>query len=277
MPDLKSLTIAISPCPNDSYIFGAWVLGLTGDIEGYRSRFFWSDVEALNEKAEHQEFDVVKVSAVQALKLEESYHILKCGAAFGLEHGPKLVCLKEKTRGAPGRCLKGKFQRIGVPGLKTTAFWLLKAALEYEFEPVPMLFDQIPLAVLKQKVDAGLVIHETALVYQQYGLDLVLDLGKWWQARTGNLPLPLGLIVARKTLASANQKLILSVQEKIESSIRFARSRTQSVWPFIKSLAQEMDDRVIEEHIDAYVNKYSLEMGEAGEQALLHLRKLIEG
>ena len=274
---MKSLTIAISPCPNDSYIFGAWVLGLTEDIEGYRSRFFWHDVEALNEEAENQRFDVVKVSAVQALKLEASYHILKCGGAFGLEHGPKLVSLKEKIRQAHGRCLKGKFQRIGVPGLKTTAFLLLKSALKYEFEPVPMLFDQIVEAVLKQKVDAGLVIHETALVYEQYGLDLVLDLGKWWQARTGNLPLPLGLIIARKTLASANQKLILSVQEKIESSIRFARSRTQSVWPFIKSLAQEMDDRVIEEHIDAYVNKYSLEMGEAGEQALLHLRRLIEG
>ncbi|WP_457570956.1 MqnA/MqnD/SBP family protein, partial [Desulfovulcanus sp.] len=188
MSNLKSLTIAISPCPNDSYIFGAWVLGLAGDIEGHRSRFFWHDVEALNEEAENQRFDVVKVSAVQALKLEADYHILRCGGAFGLEHGPKLVALTEQApktdrkNGGIGQYEHSalgaqRFQRIAVPGLKTTAFFLLKAALEYGFEPVPMLFDQIVEAVLKQKVDAGLVIHETALVYDHYGLDLILDLG----------------------------------------------------------------------------------------------------
>jgi len=262
MSDLKSLTIAISPCPNDSYIFGAWVLGLVGDVEGYRSRFFWNDVEALNEQAERRKFDIVKVSAVQALKLDARYHILSCGGAFGLEHGPKLVALAGK---------KGVFKRIAVPGLKTTAFWLLKGALEYDFEPVPMVFDQIVEAVQRQKVDAGLVIHETALVYEHYGLNLILDLGQWWKTRTDNLPLPLGVIIAKKSLG---QKLISAVQEKIQASIGLAHKKKEAVWPFIKSLAQEMDDPVVEEHINAYVNSFSLEIGPLGKKALEMLKEI---
>ena len=257
-----TLRVAISPCPNDTFIFGAWVLGLIPDLPGTCSRFFWKDVENLNTDAGAGVFDVVKVSAATALNLTDRYVILRSGGAFGLTDGPKLV-IRSGFSGPP--------TRIAVPGLQTTAMRVLQAALPEPFTPVPMQFDTIVPALLSEEVDAGLLIHETALVYDAYGLELYLDLGKWWQTRTHGSPLPLGCILARKTLGPDR---IAEIEQQIRTSLEFARTDSTPIRPLLNSLAQELDDTTLDRHIAAYVNDFSLDFGPEGEEALSLLARV---
>jgi 1,4-dihydroxy-6-naphthoate synthase len=259
-----TLSAAISPCPNDTFVFGAWVLGMVGDVEGFRTRFVWEDIQALNEMAASGMKDLVKVSAVQAMKLGPEWSILDCGGAFGLGSGPKLVV----PRGSDRQPLT-----IAVPGMMTTAFALLKACVNFRFEPVPMLFDRIPAAVAARQVDAGLLIHETALIHKELGLDLFMDLGAWWDERSAGLPLPLGLIVIRKSLGSRTKK---QVEDIIRRSISSAPGNRSGLMPFIRHLARELDEKVIDEHIRTYVNDLSVNTGEKGEESLLFLKKISE-
>jgi 1,4-dihydroxy-6-naphthoate synthase len=255
-----SLNVAISPCPNDSFIFGAWVLGQSATPAGHDCRFFWHDVQELNLGALAGTWDVIKVSAATALRLHDTYTILSCGGAFGLEHGPKLVT-RQDFRGTP--------RRIAVPGLDTTAMCILNAALGGNFTPVPMIFYAIVDAVLAGKVDAGLLIHETALIHDRYDLALHMDLGRWWQKQTNGLPLPLGCIVARHTLGHDTHA---ALADSIRASILHARAQQDSVMPFIAALAQELDADTLEHHIAAYVNDFSLDMGPRGQAALHQLQ-----
>lgn len=253
------MKVAISPCPNDTWIFGAWVLGL---VEGPAPcRFVWHDVQELNEGAAAGRFDVVKVSAAAALDLP-GHVILPCGGAFGIAHGPKLVACTP----APAR-----LARIAVPGLATTAYRLLRAALEVDFEAVPVVFHAIPELVRQGAVDAGLLIHETALVYERLGLHLLLDLGAWWQDRSGGLPLPLGVIAMA---AHHPPTLQAAVAATIRASLEHARAHPEAVLPLVRALAQELDAPTLANHIAAYANDYSLDMGETGRAALALLARL---
>jgi len=262
MNTTDTLRIALSPCPNDTFIFGAWVLGNIPELPGYCSRFVWEDIQQLNEDAQKGTFDIIKVSAVQALRLKQTYTILPCGGAFGLAHGPKLVA-------RPG---VKKPRRIAVPGMLTTATCLLQAALGHSFEPVPLRFDLEIAALEEGTVDAALLIHETALVYRDYGLDLLLDLGEWWKETSDNLPLPLGVIIIRK---DREEKLLLRVAEQIRASLRCARTDSMSIMPFMQAMAQEMDPQTLAEHIRAYVNDFSMHAGDQGQAALAHLQGLL--
>ena len=253
---MNALTVAVSPCPNDTFIFGAWVLGLTPPPAGLDSRFFWHDVQELNQGAFAGAWDVIKVSAATALRLQDRFAILPCGGAFGLEHGPKLV-----TR----RDFRGEPRKIAVPGLDTTAMLVLNAALQGRFTPVPMIFHSIVDAVLRGEVDAGLLIHETALIHERYDLTLHTDLGDWWRRHTDGLPLPLGCIMAKKELGD---DVHAAVSACIRASIQRARSDRTSIMPFIASLARELDSATLEQHIAAYVNDFSLDMGTDGQAAL---------
>lgn len=257
----KTLLAAVSPCPNDTYIFGPWVLGMVGDIPAMRTRFVWEDVQTLNEMAESGGADLIKVSAVQALKLDD-YEMLSCGGAFGLGEGPRLVA-RPGLNGTPGK--------IAVPGTLTTAYALLGAAVDFDFEPVPMFFHEIPDAISNGLADAGLLIHETALVYQELGFEMLLDLGQWWKVRSDDSPLPLGVIVIKKF---PGRDLLRKAEDIIRKSITAAEKKHDSVRPMIKSLARELDDRVIDEHIRAYVNGYSYNMGDKGVKALSILKKI---
>ena len=262
MPEIRTLNVAISPCPNDTFIFGAWILGLVSDLEGCRSRFAWRDVDVLNQWARENSCSLVKVSAGQALDLQDKYFILSSGAAFGLSHGPKLVARRD---------LETRPRVIAVPGLQTTACSLLRAALDYDFKALPMPFDRIVDCLEQGHADAGLLIHETALIYQQYHLELLLDLGSWWGEEAGDLPLPLGCIIMRKDLGQALKD---RVEEQIRCSLDTARQRQPELMPLISHLAQEMDTDVIDRHIRAYVNQYSRDMGRPGKEALQKLQQL---
>lgn len=268
-----SLTVAISPCPNDTCIFAAWLLGCLSTRKLPATRFLWEDVQQLNERASslaniHTSQDeslLIKMSAATALAHTDTYTILPCGAAFGTSSGPKLVT----HQNAPE-----PLRTIAVPGMDTTAFALLRAALPYPFTPVPMLFSDIVSAVQSQQVHAGLLIHETALVYNEYGLELRLDLGDWWKTHSAGLPLPLGVIgIAHNTPPG----LLEDITDTLRASLTHAQRHPESIRPLVRALAQELDDTTLDAHIEAYVDKYTMDMGQQGQDALDTLRRFLGG
>ncbi len=256
-----TISVAVSPCPNDTAIFGSWVLGQGKQLPDVRASFVWADVEELNQAAAQGRHDVVKVSAAQALRLREHHAILSSGGAFGLKHGPKLVARTTKTPPAV----------IAVPGLHTTAATLLRRAMA-DVELVPMRYDLVVNAVLTARVDAGLLIHESALLLDQYGLHCLLDLGRWWSKWTGGLPLPLGCILGRRSLG---EDFLGAVELQIRASLDHYQARPDAVRPLIKALAQVRDDAVLDAHIRAYVNAFSRDMGQRGREALAALEECV--
>lgn len=259
---MNNLSVAISPCPNDTFIFAAWVLGLVPGVAGRPARFGWADVEELNDAAENGRYDVVKLSAAAALHLEGDYEILASGAAFGAGAGPKLVALPD----APEHPAT-----VAVPGLRTTALAVLRGALPKPFTPVPMLFSDVAAAVAQGRADAGLLIHETALVPERHGLELRLDLGRWWNDHAGGTPLPLGVIAAKRSLPEAVRR---GAETAIRASLEHARTRSSDIRPLVRALAQELDDATLDAHIAAYVNDMSLDMGKRGHEALALLARM---
>ena len=263
------VSVAISPCPNDVVIFGAWILGRVG-LPDARATFAFEDVETLNEAALAGTFDVVKVSAAMAAPLEADYAVLPSGAAFGFGAGPKLV-VRDGFAGRPGS--------VAVPGLRTTAATLLRAALAAD-DPalpppnapfVPVRYDEIVTAVRSGRTEAGLLIHETALAAADHGLRLVLDLGAWWQARLPDVPVPLGVILAKRRLG---EKRLADLDGLLRQSLLAARAEPELVAPLARLLAREKNEAVIAAHIEAYVGELSLSMGETGAKALTLLRRL---
>lgn len=265
------LRVAISPCPNDVVIFGAWILGLVG-LPGCRGAFAFEDVETLNEAALAGRYDVVKVSAAMAAPLAETYAVLPSGSAFGFGAGPKLVVRAD---------FSGRPRTVAVPGLRTTAALLLRAALTGEHDRndlpvpdaafVPVRYDAIVDAVRQGRTEAGLLIHETALAAADHGLRRLLDLGQWWQARVPDSPVPLGVILAKKSLGPDR---LAAVGDLLRQSLAAARQRPDAVAPLARLLAREKNEAVIRAHIAAYVGDLSFDMGETGRLALAQLEKL---
>ncbi|KHK03859.1 MqnA/MqnD/SBP family protein [Desulfovibrio sp. TomC] len=263
------VSFAISPCPNDVTIFGALLLGRVA-LPGVRTEFAFEDVETLNEAALAGAYDVVKISAAMAAPLADAYAVLPSGAAFGFGAGPKLV-VKQGFAGRP--------RSVAVPGLRTTAATLLRAALAAD-DPglpppdaafVPVRYDAIVEAVQSGRTEAGLLIHETALAAASHGLELVLDLGAWWQARIPDSPVPLGVIVAKKSLG---EKRLAALGQVLRQSLAMARAEPELVAPLVRLFARERDEAVIAAHIRAYVGDLSLDMGPAGRTALAELAQM---
>jgi 1,4-dihydroxy-6-naphthoate synthase len=256
------LDIAFSPCPNDTFIFHAMV---NGCIDTGRFCFspFLDDVEALNNKALSKTFPVSKLSFYAYLKLKNQYEILDSGAALGYGCGPLLV---GKNDDIPGSGAK-----IAIPGQLTTAHLLLK--LWYpEFTNVEITrFDIILKGVQSGKYDAGLIIHEGRFVYPQYGLKKIVDLGQWWEKETG-LPIPLGCIAIRKDRPYIFYKQ--EIESILKRSVNHAHKNRFASRAFIKSHAQELEDKIIDGHIELYVNSFTFSLGETGNKAVQKLEEL---
>ena len=263
------VSFAISPCPNDVTIFGALLLGRVG-LPGLRVEFAFEDVETLNEAALAGAYDVVKISAAMAAPLAGAYDVLPAGAAFGFGAGPKLVVKKGFT---------GRPRSVAVPGLRTTAATLLRAALAAgnpDLPPpdaafVPVRYDEIVEAVRSGRTEAGLLIHETALAAASHGLELVLDLGAWWHTRIPDSPVPLGVIVAKKSLGATR---LAALGQVLRQSLAMARAEPELVAPLVRLFARERDEAVIAAHIRAYVGDLSLDMGPTGRTALAALAQM---
>jgi 1,4-dihydroxy-6-naphthoate synthase len=222
----------------------------------YRERL--ADVETLNRLALTGELDVSKVSYHALGHIRDDYALLRAGSALGRGCGPLLVASREMEP----RDLRGK--TIAVPGRYTTALLLLRL-----FDPglenfLVMPFNEIMDAVLTGDADAGLIIHESRFTYQGYGLRRLVDLGEWWEGETG-LPIPLGGIVARRSLGEAT---IAAVERALADGVTYARANPEQAARYIGEHAQEMSREVCAAHIRLYVNDFSEELGDEGGRAI---------
>ena len=187
-------TLAYSPCPNDTYIFGALTNGLLDGAPEVRAHL--ADIEELNNAAANSQFELTKVSYGAIPFLMDRYRILPSGGALGRGCGPLLVA---RPAGSPQLFSDFARKRIAIPGERTTAFMLLQLALGSRPKSVVMRFDRIVDAVAHGEVDAGLIIHESRFTYRDAGLISIVDLGEWWETMT-LLPVPLGAILVRNDI-----------------------------------------------------------------------------
>jgi 1,4-dihydroxy-6-naphthoate synthase len=241
------LSLGISPCPNDTFVFSAWV---HGEVDGPAVDVSFADIDVLNKTA--RSHDVVKVSYAALPELLDDYALLPCGGALGHGVGPLVVARSAEQE------LDGA--RVAVPGEQTTAYLLLRLWRK-GFDVTVMPFEQIMPAVRDGDVDAGLVIHESRFTYPTYGLVSLQDLGTWWEDETG-LPIPLGAVVARRELDAA--ALARTVRASVEHA--WADPSASAVW--VAEHSQEMDADVCRQHIELYVNEFTRDLGEAGYAAV---------
>lgn len=247
------LSLAISPCPNDTFVFHAWVHGLVPDAPPVTTSY--DDIDVLNQRAKRGEPDVVKVSYGALPWLLADYRLLSAGGALGRGCGPLVLTGDGSIGGSP---------TVAVPGERTTAYllfrlWAAGQGLTPDIRILP--FDRIMPAVQQGTVDAGLVIHESRFTYPSYGLHQVADLGDWWEAETG-LAIPLGAIAARRDLDPA------PIDRAIRASVEYAWAYPEASADYIRKHAQEMDPDVCRQHIDLYVNDYTRELGSVGLDAV---------
>jgi 1,4-dihydroxy-6-naphthoate synthase len=256
---MTKLSLGFSPCPNDTFIFDGLIHHKI-DTEGLEFEVFYDDVETLNQKAFRGELDITKLSYHAFAYVADQYVLLDAGSALGFGVGPMLISKFEFSISD----LNNPDHIIGIPGKYTTANFLLGLALPNATNKQEMVFSEIEDALLDEKIDAGLIIHENRFTYQDKGLKKIIDLGDYWEKQTG-CAIPLGGIVA-------NRKLPLDVQHKInrvlKKSVEFAFANPKSGLDFIRSHAQEMSEEVMYKHIELYVNKYSLDLGEEGRKAI---------
>jgi len=258
------LTLGFSPCPNDTFIFDALIHGKI-DTEGLSFKVFFDDVETLNQKALRSELDITKLSFHAFAYVAEQYALLDAGSALGFGVGPLLICKKENAERIEDQLKTGNFKlRTGIPGKYTTANFLLGIAYPQLTDKQEMVFSEIEDALLNDKIDLGLIIHENRFTYQAKGLHKVIDLGAYWEEFSG-CAIPLGGIVV-------NRKLPLEIQQKINrlvrKSVEFAFENPTSGIEFIRKHAQAMDEEVMYKHIELYVNQYSVDLGLEGRKAI---------
>ncbi len=252
-------TLAYSPCPNDTYIFGALTNGLLTGAPEVRAHL--GDIEELNTAAARGEYELTKVSYGAIPFLMDRYRILTSGGALGRGCGPLLVARPDTS---PQLFADFARKKIAIPGERTTAFMLLQLALGRRPKTVQMRFDRIVDAVVNGEVDGGLIIHESRFTYRDAGLIAIADLGEWWENMT-LLPVPLGAILVRNDVDPAH---VLALDEAIRASLNFARTNEAAVMPYVREHAFEMNDDVMRSHIALYVNDFSDDLGETGRNAV---------
>jgi len=254
------LSLGFSPCPNDTFIFDALIHHKI-DTEGLEFDVFYDDVETLNQKAFRGELDITKLSYHAFAYIANKYVLLDAGSALGFGVGPMLISDVEISI---SDLQKNPNYKIGIPGKYTTANFLLGLAFPEAQNKQELVFSDIENAVLDGRVDVGLIIHENRFTYQNKGLKKIIDLGDYWEKQTG-CAIPLGGIVANRNLPEDVQYKINRVLRK---SVEFAFANPKSGLEYIRSHAQEMSEEVMYKHIDLYVNKYSVDLGEEGRKAI---------
>jgi 1,4-dihydroxy-6-naphthoate synthase len=256
------LTLGFSPCPNDTFIFDAMVNG-RADTHGITFDVVMEDVETLNLWAEKGMLDVTKLSYNTFLHNVDKYALLHSGSALGQGVGPLLIAKRLLDLSDIARF------KIAIPGVNTTANLLLSLAFPQAQNKTELVFNEIEQAVISGEFDAGLVIHESRFTYQKRGLTKLLDLGDWWEHET-QAAIPLGGIVIRRSL---DRQLCATIDSIIKRSIADAWQRYPQLSAFITGNAQEMEEDVMRQHIQLYVNNYTTDLGDTGRQAIATLFK----
>ena len=253
------LTLGFSPCPNDCFMFDAMVHRRI-DLEGLEFDVRMADIEALNAAAFAGQIDVTKLSFHAYAYCIGNYVLLDAGSALGRNCGPLLISKREISRddGAGGDL------QIAIPGKYTTANFLLSLAFPRATRKSQLLFSDIEGAVLDGTMDAGLIIHENRFTYAAKGLRKIIDLGEYWESETG-AAIPLGGIVINRALPEDVQQRVNRVMRR---SVEFAFANRTASLPFVRANAQEMSEDVMYQHIDLYVNEYSVDLGREGRRAV---------
>src|ERR1700722_3585913 len=253
------IKLAHSPDSDDAFMFYALATHkLT--TPGYKYTHVLADIQTLNDAALTETYDVPALSFAAYPTLRDKYVLLDCGASFGENYGPVVVASNSMKR----EDLAGK--RIGVPGLKTTAYLTLKL-FEPNFEPVVMAFDKILDAVKDEVVDAGLLIHEGQLLFPQLGLHRVIDLGVWWHEQTG-MPLPLGGNAVRRALGPEVGR---AIARTIRDSVEYGLEHREEALNYAMQFAREMETELADQFVSMYVNKWTLGYGDRGKRAVTEL------
>jgi 1,4-dihydroxy-6-naphthoate synthase len=256
MTAAQTIHLAHSPDSDDAFMFYALADGRI-DTEGLTYVHELQDIETLNRRALNAELEVTAVSIHAYAYLSERYALLPHGASMGDGYGPRLVAKSKLARVE----LNGR--RIAVPGLLTSAYLALRLFLG-DFEPVVVPFDQIEDSVSRGDVDAGLLIHEGQLTYQDQGLHLLADMGEWWLRETG-LPLPLGGNVIRKDLSRDVKRLI---SRHLRASIAYGLDHRRSALDHAMRYARGLDRAKADEFVGMYVNDWTLDYGARGREAI---------
>ncbi len=257
------LTLGFSPCPNDTFIFDAMVHGRI-DTEGLEFDYFLSDVEDLNRKALSSEIDITKISYHAYAYAAKNYLILDSGSALGYRNGPLLISKRIINPSVIDK------MRIAIPGKLTTANLLFSIAWPEAHNKTEYLFSDIEEALLKEEVDAGLIIHETRFTYFKKGLHKIADMGEYWEMTTG-LPIPLGAIVIKRNIPD---EIAHKVNRVLRKSIEFAYHDSSASYNFVYGNAKEMDSAVMNRHIKLYVNEFSLDLGKKGKESINELFRI---
>lgn len=258
-----NITLGFSPCPNDTFIFAAMVNGWI-DTHGLEFTVLMEDVEKLNEWAAASRLDVTKMSFHRSLSLEHLYTLLNTGAALGNGCGPILI---SKSPLSAQQINEGP---IALPGQWTTAHLLFNMFYPGCRNKQFVVFSEIEDLIVNEKVAAGVIIHENRFTYPSKGLQKIIDLGEAWENKTG-LPIPLGGIFASKRLTP---EINMTIQDLILSSIQFAHAHPEKVMPYVRQFSQAMDEEVMMSHIRLYVNDFSLDLGEKGQESIATLKKM---
>lgn len=260
------LTLGFSPCPNDTFIFDAMIHHKV-DTEGLSFDVFYDDVETLNRKIFDGAPDISKLSFHAYAYAVEEYVLLNAGSALGFGVGPLLI---GKNHQLLQSFIDGTYEqdsaniRVAIPGEYTTANFLLGLAYPKLQNKRILVFSEIERAVLDGEVDLGLIIHENRFTYEDKGLLKFRDLGDFWEKET-DYPIPLGGIVIRRNLSDPLKQ---KVNRVLKRSVEYAFAHPTSGIDFIKQHAQEMSEEVMYKHIDLYVNKYSIDLGDGGRHAI---------
>lgn len=256
----KIITVGHSPDPDDAFMFYALAHDKidTGDLV---FRHELQDIETLNRRALKGELEVSAVSIHAYAYLLDKYALLPSGCSMGDRYGPMVIARKPMSIGDLAKV------KIAVPGTMTTAFLALRLLLPGGFEYEVLPFDEIIPAVASGRFDAGLIIHEGQLTFQNQGLHLIVDLGVWWQDKTG-LPLPLGGNVVRRDLGP---EIIRDVSRLIKESIRYSLAHRQDALTYALNYARDMDRDLADRFVGMYVNDWTLDYGPRGRAAVAKL------
>ncbi|HEY0434260.1 MAG TPA: 1,4-dihydroxy-6-naphthoate synthase [Chitinophagaceae bacterium] len=257
-------TLGFSPCPNDTFIFDALVNGKM-DIEGFTFEPVLEDVETLNKWALEGRLDITKLSFPALFRSSAAYDLLNCGSALGKGVGPLLI---SRIENFPEENIM--HSTVAIPGLNTTANLLFTFAFPQVSAKKFMVFSAIEDAVLNGEADLGVIIHENRFTYRDKGLHKVCDLGALWEEQM-KVPIPLGAIAIRSAAANADREKITNL---IRRSLQYSFDRYPVISDYVKAHAQTMSETVMRQHIDLYVNNYTLDLGEDGRYAIETLKRV---
>lgn len=250
------IRVGHSPDPDDAFMFHALANGKI-DTGPYQFTHELQDIETLNRRALRGELELTAVSLHGYAYVTEQYALCACGCSMGDNYGPMVVARQ------PGGLSDFRGRRIAIPGTLTTAYLALRLALP-EFEPVVYPFDEILQVTAAGVVDAGLIIHEGQLTYHQQGLQLIVDLGQWWQQETG-LPLPLGGNAIRRDLGP---RVMQEVTALLRQSIEYGLAHRQEALDHALQYGRDLDRTQADRFVGMYVNDWTLDFGPRGRQAV---------